>query len=227
MTVQYGKIVGRFLASIADGIDFDDDPDLVPLRGTITFTPKVNKVLVQDSLDPVSIYPMTIQANLDSEGYLVHNFKRGVKLLAPTEHVNPSGWTWQVSFDLSQGNTKIATQSFPIGVPEYNPADPSTAVDLALASPVPDASGVPITRGEPGASVEDIEVNESGTALIFTIGGSNPTEKEIPLPDVANRVGSKIFLDTDGTPYFDPLSESAGIAIATDTDGIPYIIGEI
>lgn len=36
--------------------------------------------------------------------------------------------------------------------------------------------------------------------------------------------GGQIFLDTDGTPYFDT-SASGGGSIALDTDGVPYVTG--
>ena len=156
MAIKYGKVVGRFLGSVEDGIDFDDEPDLVPLSGTITFTPSVKKVLSVAG-DKVSIFPQPIKATLDSQGYLTHNFKRGVKLLAPTLDVNPHSWTWNVSFDLKQGSVKIQATSFDIDVPAYvaggdvnDPDEGSTAVDLSEVAPVPAYNGMVIVRGETG-----------------------------------------------------------------------------
>ena len=42
---------------------------------------------------------------------------------------------------------------------------------------------------------------------------------------VASGAGSKIFLDTDDVPYFDPAATGTGVFIAVDTDGAPYLIG--
>lgn len=148
MTIKYGMVVGRFLGAIADGIDQDDDPDLVPLRGTVTFTPQVSKVVSEEG----SVFPIPIQASLDSDGYITHNFKRGVKLIAPTEDINPSAWSWTVSFDLSQGPTKVSAQSFPIEVTPYVFGDEYTAIDLSKVTPVPTSPGIGIVRGEMGKS---------------------------------------------------------------------------
>lgn len=169
MAINYGKVIGRFLGMVEDGIDLDDDPDLVPLTGTVTFTPAVNKVLATQEDPPVQIFPQVVKATLDSQGYLIHNFKRGIKLLSPTGDINPSGWTWRVSFDLRQGSNKVAAESFDIELPAYVPGpnvnDPdqeSTAVDLSRVSPVPSSTGSAIVRGDqgdPGKSAYQIAVD--------------------------------------------------------------------
>lgn len=159
MAINYGKVVGRFLGMIEDGTDENDDPDIIPLTGTVTFTPSVNKVLATGESPPVAIFPQPVKATLDAQGYLSHNFKRGVKLLSPSGEINPSDWTWKVSFDLKQKTTKISASSFDITFPAYVPGpnenDPdqgSTAVDLSVVSPVPSSPGNAIVRGEPGKS---------------------------------------------------------------------------
>lgn len=166
MTIYYGKVIGRFLGLVEDGSDLDENPDFSPLGGTVTFTPAVTKVLGAGEDPPVSIYPQVVKATLDTNGYLTHNFKKGVKLLAPTEDVNPSGWTWTVSFDLKQGTKSVPTSSFTITVPPYepgpdteNPDVGSTAVDLALVAPVPSSTGSAVVRGERGYSAYEIAVS--------------------------------------------------------------------
>lgn len=235
MALKSGKVIGRFLASVIDGIDSDSEPDLVPLSGSVTFTPAVNKVLTTDTNPPTSVFPVEIKATLDSEGYITHRFERGVRLLSPATGVNPSGWTWRVTLDLAQGGTKISTTSFDIEVPAYvagpdtqNPDVGSTAIDLALVAPIPSFTGTPIVRGEQGDSISAIALNEAGTSMIISIDRSTGMEQnELDISQLAGRIGSKIFLDTDGVPYFDPANEYPGIALGQDTDGTPYILGEI
>lgn len=149
--VKFAKVVGRFVAAIADGPDVDDTPDFVPLTGNVTFTPRVSALKVPTATPaPTTVLPVPITVQLDQFGYLTWRGKRGVYLVSPTTAVNPHSWNYTVSFDLKLDGFSIPYAAFAIEAPEYipgpNPTDPDTdsvgLVDLTLAAPIPGSPGV-------------------------------------------------------------------------------------
>ncbi|MFF0608498.1 hypothetical protein ACFYUD_07515 [Nocardia tengchongensis] len=163
--LKYGKVVGRFLANIADGPDIDDLPEFPPLTGVVTFTADAPKVLVAAAQPAPATYvqlPDHYVCELDEFGYLTWRGKRGIRLVAPNADTNPSQWTWRVSFALQFEGETVALEPFSFTVPEYvagpDPANPDTGatglVDLTLVSPVPASSGNAVVRGERGAGLQ-------------------------------------------------------------------------
>ncbi|MBF6296295.1 hypothetical protein IU459_01905 [Nocardia amamiensis] len=163
--LKYGKVVGRFLANVIDGPDLGDHPEFLPLNGIVTFTAEAPKVLVSQALPAPATYvqlPKHYECPLDEFGYLTWRGKRGVRLVAPSAHTNPSAWTWRVSFELSYDGERVPMESFSFTVPEYvpgpNPEDPDTdstgLVDLTLASPVPGSAGDAVVMGPRGAGIQ-------------------------------------------------------------------------
>ncbi|WP_067819474.1 hypothetical protein [Nocardia inohanensis] len=163
--LKYGKVVGRFLANIADGPDLGDLPEFLPMTGTVTFSADAPKILVAQAQPSPATYvqlPQHYECQLDEFGYLTWRGQRGVRLVAPSEATNPKDWTWRVSFDLSYDGDRIPMESFSFAVPEYvpgadvnNPDAGSTGlVDLTLVSPVPATTGSGIVRGERGAGLQ-------------------------------------------------------------------------
>lgn len=137
--VNYGTVVGQFLLAYSDSSDPDVYPDGVPAKGSIYFRPSPAKLLdANSSPNPVTILPAVVEATLDTEGYLCgYGTTRGVRLVATDDaDLNPTDWTWTAEFRLTdQDETPVAVASFSFELP----AD--TTVDLATASPVPDANG--------------------------------------------------------------------------------------
>ncbi|WP_280248758.1 hypothetical protein [Nocardia abscessus] len=176
--LEYGKVVGRLLAGIIDSPDVGVIPDFPPLEGRVTFTASVPKFLVPTADPPATVAPLAhpyFTAVLDDEGYLTWRGERGVYLAAPVAGtMNPSGWTWTVSFDLSYLGTPVPISPFSFNVPEYTPGpdpeDPDEGsvglVDLTLVSPVPSSTGNAVTQGNSVVSVS-IDGNE------LTFGLSN------------------------------------------------------
>lgn len=170
----YGKVVGRLLAGIIDSPDIGEIPDFPPLEGRVTFTAAVPKFLVPLADPPATVAPLTndlYTCVLDDEGYLTWRGKRGVYLAAPvTGTMNPTGWTWKVSFDLTYLGDQVPLESFSFTVPEYIPGpdedNPDAGsvglVDLTLISPVPSSAGNAVVRGVSVDSV-DLDAND----LIF------------------------------------------------------------
>lgn len=163
--LKYGKVVGRFLANVADGPDLGDLPEFPPMTGTLTFTADAPKVLVATAQPAPATYvqlPEHYTCDLDEFGYLTWRGARGIRLVAPGADTNPTDWTWRVSFDLHYDGQPIRLEPFSFAVSEYVPgADPENPdagatglVDLTLASPVPASSGNAVVRGERGAGIQ-------------------------------------------------------------------------
>lgn len=170
----YGKVVGRLLAGIIDSPDIGEIPDFPPLEGRVTFTAAVPKFLVPLAEPPATVVPLTndlYTCVLDDEGFLTWRGKRGVYLAAPLAGtMNPTGWTWTVSFDLTYLGTPVRISSFNFEVPEYTPGpdedEPDTGsvglVDLTIVSPVPSSAGNAVTQG-----VSLVSVAIDGSELTF------------------------------------------------------------
>lgn len=133
--IGYGTIVGRFLVAYADGPDADLYPDGAPASGSIFFTPSVERLKNPTALpDPVTILPTVIECNLDEEGYLIGaNGNRGISLIATDdEDNNPTGWTWNVSYKLTDQSGAALR-----GIGSYNLSIPTGAtIDLITNAPV-------------------------------------------------------------------------------------------
>jgi len=150
--VSYGTVVGQFLLAYGDGPDVDPRPDGVPAKGSIFFRPSPIKLLNPGAEpNPVTILPAVVEAVLDAEGYLLGgDGERGMRLVATDdEDLNPSGWTWEVEFRLTDQD------DVPVRIPAFNIELPGeTEVDLTTVSPVPSANGVFYIVGPAGPSNE-------------------------------------------------------------------------
>ncbi|BAD54904.1 hypothetical protein [Nocardia farcinica] len=187
--LKYGKVVGRFLANTADGPDIDDMPEFRPMSGSVKFTAAPDKILVYGSEPPATVVqlPDHYVASLDEFGYLTWRDERGIRLISPDAEVNPTGWTWTVSFDLSFDGQPIALAPYAIEVPPYvpgpDPEDPDEGstglVDLTLVSPVPASRGEAVVRG---LSVVDVQL--VGDALVFVLDNGDSLDP-VTVPSIA------------------------------------------
>lgn len=138
---NFGKIIGQLQSAVVDGSDPDETPDLVPLTGTITFTPNTVKIVETDAVpNPYIIGSVPIVAILDAEGYISTPDAngaaayRGIWLIATDDpSLNPTAFQYQVSYSLTLGNMPIPIASHLIAVPGGD------TVELALVIP-PDAA---------------------------------------------------------------------------------------
>ncbi|MFD9615642.1 hypothetical protein ACFWWS_40430, partial [Streptomyces sp. NPDC059083] len=162
--LRYGKVVGRFLANVADGPDINDTPEFPPLAGTLTFTAEAPKILVAGGQPAPATYvqlPKYYECSLDEFGYITWRGQHGVRLVAPGPETNPAEWTWRVSFALTYEGERVPLDAFSFTVPEYIPGpdsgDPDTGsvglVDLTLVSPVPASTGNAVVRGPRGEGI--------------------------------------------------------------------------
>jgi hypothetical protein len=177
--VSYGTVTGRFLLAYADGSDLDPNPDGVPAKGSVLFTPSPNYVKnVSASPAPVTILPATVECLLDSDGYVLgSDGTRGVRLVATDDaDNNPVDWTWKVTFRLTdQSDTPTR------GIPDFSFELPGgTTVDLTSVAPVPDANGTYYLIGPAGPAnqltVGTVTTGAAGSSALVTITGSSPSQ---------------------------------------------------
>lgn len=153
-TVTYGKVVGQFVAFVADTDDSDDLPDSMPLSGSITFTPTAPHVKINEANpNPITVLGTPITGTLDREGYLcsgkidpaTDKLRRGVYLVATDNpDLNPYNWNWAVSYNLRLGPNAVSFPAHEIMVTG------SSEVDLTLSSPIPTYGGIAVTKGDMG-----------------------------------------------------------------------------
>lgn len=147
--VGSGQIVGRYVVGVIDSPDdTDDEPELIPARGTITFTPSIGYVPNSTTEIPMTIMKAPITGVLDSEGYLCTpdnsvspegGLTRGIKLFA-TDVGQVTGWTYSVKYSFTPvGTVSPHIPDHPLSVP-----DKSTQ-DLTAVAPTPYAPviGIP------------------------------------------------------------------------------------
>ena len=105
--ISYGRIIGQFAYMDGDSDDKDTTPDMVPAMGTVTITPSVNQVKYNGVEGPKILVPRKILGKLDANGYLVGpDGKQGIVVPSTSNSVlNPSGWTYAVSINITDGGT--------------------------------------------------------------------------------------------------------------------------
>lgn len=233
--VRYGKVVGRLVNIIADGPDEDEFPisggypDAVPMTGRVTFTARASRVLVVGAEpSPVTVFSAPVTAQLDENGYLTHNGKRGVFLLAPSVETNPPEWTYTVKYDLQDYEGNAVTHIFDMEIVEYepgpNPADPdagSTAVDLTVVTPVNPAPGQPTVVGPQGDTIIDITLSGDGSALVFHVQRVSGVDLEsVDIPALGDLVGAVAVAESardEAVTAADDATSFAGVAGAAAT----------
>ncbi|QBS43875.1 hypothetical protein [Nocardia sp. CS682] len=181
--VRYVKVVGNFGGFILDGLDPDDKPDEISLKGSVRFS------LLLDERDAVLMpnHPGgstlrvidTFDCELDADGDISHRGKKYVMLPALDIWTNPKAGRYRVDFiGMTINGRRINLRPLEI------PAVADTVVDLAREFPVPGTPSPGTTRGEDGMSV--IAVRRDGSSLVFT-RNTQPTPSDlppVPLPEV-------------------------------------------
>lgn len=120
----FGRVVGRFVTVVADTADPDQEPDIVPLTGTITFKLDQAKVVETDAVpQPMVIVSTPIEAVLDEQGYLCtpdadrNPTYQGMYLLANNDpDIDPAVTTYTVSYMLFLGPTNLPLASHSLSV---------------------------------------------------------------------------------------------------------------
>lgn len=166
--VSYGTVTWRAVVDVADGVDVDSLPDYVAPTGTVTFTASVSKVLDATATpDPLTIIRSSIVAVLDDQGYLCtanadgSAGTRGVKLIATDDpDLNPSGWVWNVTYNLRLGSAGLSLRSHTLDLPSGATRDLSTAIPPDAA----DAIGIPQAEALAAQAILAAEAAEADAA---------------------------------------------------------------
>ena len=164
--VGFGTVIGRFFVAEEDTIDVGSDPNASAAVGSVTFTPSVDYLLNSGAMpDPVMIFLQPVTVDLDANGYIVDGQGApGVKLVATDDaDLDPTGWTWNASFDLVGGHTIAA---FDFALPE------GTTVNLTTVIPQQGSTGL----------IASVRQDSEGSVQILT----KLTQAEydaIPTPD--------------------------------------------
>jgi hypothetical protein len=146
--LSYGTVNGRFIVGYEDSVDAGSEPDAVPAMGSIFFSASTTSIKnAEASPAPVTIVPATVEATLDSEGYLCgYGTTRGIVLIATDDTSgNPVNWNWKAEFRLTDSaGTPLNLNSFYFVLPS------NTTVDLTVASPVSESNGQTFVVGPQG-----------------------------------------------------------------------------
>jgi hypothetical protein len=136
--LSYGIVTARFARDVKDGPDIGDIPEYVALKGTVTFTASVTKVIdATASPAPIILGRDPIVCRLDPQGYLCsvdevgEPMYRWVKLIATDDpDLNPTNWTWQVNYNLTNaaGKTMKGFEPHSISVPSGSTQDLANSI---------------------------------------------------------------------------------------------------
>jgi len=197
--LSYGTVNGRFIVGYQDSADAGSEPDAIPASGSIFFSASTNSIKnITASPDPVTIFPATVEAVLDSEGYLCgYGTVRGIVLVATDDpEGNPVNWTWRAEFRLTDSTgTPLTLDSFSFQLPS------GSSIDLTAVAPVSQSNGQSFVvgpqgpqgiqgiQGNPGSlsnltALSPLSYNSSTSTLSF----NNPGYATIASPEFTGTV---------------------------------------
>ena len=247
MTIETQQVhwQGRYLSP--DSVDPGDEPDVLPLEGTVNFLPVWDERIsgfLSDSLS--SIHVRTFAFELRDGKLMSRDGEKWIDGVKIPSRVGGVTLSWVVKFDVKAKGNQVPVRDISF---ESNPGGVVSLVDMVPAEAIYPRFSPDVVRGD---SVEDVFVQ--GDYLVFLIGtGARMRQKMVQLPwpteasldqrylrpppepkdgqilswdaasggwvaiDPPSGSGGGIQLDTDGVPYFTP-----GGDIKVDTDGVPY-----
>lgn len=158
--IPVGHITGQFALVSADTEDAGKFPQFTGVLGTVTLTcSAVGPIRFTDQGKTIQIIPEPVSAQFNSDGEIVGVNGEPLTLLAGDDpRLNPSGFTWRISFNLTSAET-----GRPIPITAYDfTVNTWTAVgdevDVASLMPVAASGGVLITSGPQGQSAYQVAV---------------------------------------------------------------------
>lgn len=170
--IPTGLVTGQFYFVNEDNVDANTDPELTVVQGNVTFTCSAPLLRMPTKL--ATVIPLTFKGAFDSNGNLVSASDPTVGLKLPaTDSVlfNPTGFTWRVSFSLTQAfnGYTIQVAPFDIQVPAGG------TVDLTTAMPVSTSPGTITVQGPPGSGSDAFiaaQVQNTGSATRGALGAA-------------------------------------------------------
>lgn len=192
--VSFGTVIGRFIRAVADTADADRDPDMLPVTGTITFSPDFEHHTrdVTALPVPVTIFADSITCTIDSDGYLLGpDGQRGVKLVASDDpDLDPTSFTYSVVLSF-------------VGYPDYKfsilvPAD--STVDLTTVIPSTPSDGLVVGADSAMAAIAADPNSQFAQQLSSTIATLKQWARN---PDVL--IAGAVTRDTNGAATSAPV----------------------
>jgi hypothetical protein len=176
----FGKVIGQFATFVVDGPDADVTPDLKYLKGKITFTPTISRVINSEVANSQVLGSSPIVGVIDpTTGMLSTPGADGVTpsyegvWLPATDNVmfNPSNFGYTVVYDLqAPDNRKIPFDSHTIAAPQGTASQP---INLsALMPPAPEGPPISIAAAEAAAARAEAALLKA----VRTINGLAPDE---------------------------------------------------
>ena len=203
--VKYGKVTGYFTGYAADGSDAGEVPDEIPLTGSVTLEPLVRVTRWPTATPKRMAIAQTIEARVIAGVLCSPAGEPGVFLIATDQPAGqPSLIQWRATFKLNN----VPQQPFPVvfNVPEWNPADTSTAVDLAMVASVTpeppviavvtqaDSEAAAAAAAAAQAAAADAEAAAAGAAnkasIAGDLGGTPTTPRVVGIRAVAVAAGA-------------------------------------
>lgn len=220
-----GKVIGRLVSLVVDSNDPDQDPDLVPLAGKVTFQLNVARVTELDASPvPMIIASTPFSAVLDENGYLSTpddvggTQYQGIWLPANDDpDLNPTGTQYTVSYALTVKGTNVQ-----VAIPSHLLFLPSGST-INLATTIPPIAAPPMTIAQAEAllglavrSVNGLTPDEDGNVVVAGGGPGGP----IAITDVtgleAELLGKATHTELNAlVDEFDSYAEATDLEIAT------------
>lgn len=203
MPLGYSTVRVNVGALIIDGVDFDDEPDDVPVTGTMVLTPMLDPTRPVQVTDGgvakiKAIAPFSVEIGLNGE--VSHRNRDYVNVPAPTSLTsNLSMLQWRATFNgLKFGATAVTLP------PIYFWAEPGLEVNLADHLNVgPNSTALQLSRGPRGFGIGEVEAD--GTELVFfSEADGAPEVGRVTLPPqeaVIPEYLDKAALDGSYVPY--------------------------
>lgn len=220
--VQTGRVTGQFATVQHLPSAGDAPPDVVPITGTITFTPSPERLLNAANL--ITFVPRPIVGTLNAQGVLVDGHGNvGLELVATDDpDNNPAGWTYTVTYQLAGG----------LSLPAHALELPAGSTrDLTTYQPVPDANGTFYI-----SSTDTVAVPYSKAGVLAVGAGTfrfhNPMDKPMAIKSVRASVttpptGAAVIVDVNvnGTTIYGTQANRPSIAAGTDyaEGGLPSV----
>lgn len=220
MALSYGRVEATFLAAVTDGPDAGDEPDLVPLRGTVSFDLNVAKIV--DTSGPTVIAKTVFTGVLDADGVLCTPTSdnqagaTGLTVLATDGPTNPSGLQYRVTYALkTPTGTAVTLPSHLIAVPT------DTTVNLALVIPPDAAPAIGVAAAEAAAAAAAESAADAWAAAAS--GGATPEQIQTAV---------EAYLDAHPAAVSSVNGKTGVVVIdATDVGAAPtahtHIIGDV
>ena len=147
--LDYIHVVQRLAATVGDTeIDEDDYPDITPVtEGTITIVPTLTNARAQIDGEWQALYNAPIVCDVDTEGYLTYNGKRGVWLVdLGSAKVTPAVPRDKAAYTITYTNMKFGGSSFKVAPVSINPDPDDGDCDLTTAALLPLPSGMTLDQ---------------------------------------------------------------------------------